>query len=442
MAGSSSLYPISTRQSRIAELARQMPGAGLSTLSHHMDLAWLREAYRRTRRDGAPGVDGQTAADYEVDLDTKLKALLGQAKSGTYRAPPVRRVHIPKGDGKTRPIGIPTYEDKVLQRAVLMLLEPIYEEDFYDFSYGFRPGRSAHDALEALGNATWGMRGGWVLEADIRSFFDTLDHEKLRDLLHHRVTDGVIGRLIGKWLNAGVLEGGVVTRAAEGTPQGGVISPILANIFLHEVVDAWWVRDVLPRMRGRAHLFRYADDFVMVFEEEGDSRRVHKALPQRMQWFGLTLHPEKTRLVPFLAPSRNGSGSRPGSFDFLGFTHYWGKARRGFAVPKRKTASSRFSRGIKAIGRWLKVNRHKPVAEQARVLRSKLTGHMNYFGIIGNWEAISRFAYKVRRLWKKWLDRRSQRGRMTWETFNRLFVRYPLPPPKLAPKWRRQPAKP
>jgi group II intron reverse transcriptase/maturase len=232
-----------------------------TTLAHHIDVDWLREAYRRTRKDGARGVDGQTAADYASNLEDNLRSLLDRAKSGTYRAPPVRRVHIPKGDGKqTRPIGIPTFEDKVLQRAVAMILEAVYEQDFQDFSYGFRPGRSAHQALQALHKGLARMAGGWVLEVDIRKFFDTLDHEHLREILRRRVRDGVLLRLIGKWLNAGVLEGLELSYPESGTPQGGVISPLLANIYLHEVLDEWFVRDVKPRLNGPAFLVRYADD--------------------------------------------------------------------------------------------------------------------------------------------------------------------------------------
>lgn len=432
MAGLPTPGTISTKQARIAELARQMPGTALRTLSHHLDLEWLREAYHRTRKDGAAGIDGQTADDYAEHLEENLQRLLDQAKSGTYRAPPVRRVHIPKGDGtKTRPIGIPTFEDKVLQRAVVMLLEPIYEQDFYAFSYGFRPHRSAHQALHALDEGLWDLRGGWVLDVDIQSFFDTLDHEKLRELLCQRVVDGVVVRLIGKWLHAGVLEEGVVTHPETGSPQGGVISPLLANLYLHEVLDRWWAETVLPRLTGRAFLIRYADDFVMVFGEQEDALRVQKVLSSRFQRFGLTLHPDKTRLVSFKRPHLDGNGPKPGSFDFLGFTHYWGRSRRGTWALKRKTAKGRLSRALRSINQWLRRSRHRPVGEQAAALRRKLSGHYNYYGIRGNSTGISRFADEVRRLWKKWLGRRSQRARMTWEKFHRLLERYPLPPARL-----------
>ena len=244
MPGTPNPETISTKQDRIAKLAQQMPDTALRTLAHHIDTEWLKEAHRRTRKDAAPGVDGVSAEDYGQDLEGNLGRLLDAAKTGTYRAPPVRRVQIPKGDGKTRPLGIPTHEDKVLQRAVTMVLEPIYETEFYDFSYGFRPGRSAHQALEALWKGLMNRRIGWVLDVDVQSFFDTLDHQVCRDLLGKRVGDGVVVRLVGKWLNAGVLDGGIVKRAEVGTPQGGVISPLLANIYLHEVLDKWWIQDV------------------------------------------------------------------------------------------------------------------------------------------------------------------------------------------------------
>ena len=295
---------VSTKQQRIAELAQQMSGKALTSLSHHIDGAWLLEAWRRTRQDGAVGVDGQSAQQYAENLHGNLADLLNRAKSGSYKAPPVRRVNIPKGDGKsTRPIGIPTIEDKVLQRAIVMALEPIYEADFKSCSYGFRPGRSAHDALEALWKQSMGAWHErpvqWVLDVDIKSYFDTLDHTHLRQILDKRIRDGVIRRLIDKWLKAGVMDKGTLSYKEEGTPQGGVISPLLSNIYLHEVLDQWFENEVQPRMKGRAFLVRYADDFVIGFDNEQDARRVLQVLPQRFERYGLTLHPEKTRLVEF-----------------------------------------------------------------------------------------------------------------------------------------------
>jgi group II intron reverse transcriptase/maturase len=273
-----------------------------------------------------------------------------------------------------------------------------------------------------------------VLDVDITSFFDTLDHKKLRDLLCQRVTDGVVVRLVGKWLRAGVLDNGAVRRADVGTPQGGVISPILSNIYLHEVVDKWWVMDVLPRLRGKSFMARYADDLVMVFEDKQDALRVQKALVRRVERFGLSLHPEKTRLVRFRRPRRDGSGPKTGSFDFLGFTHYWGRSRKGNTTLKRKTAKGRLSRSLRAINQWMKRARHVPLAKQSKTLGRKMAGHFNYYGIRGNSVAIDRFAYEVRRLWKKWLGRRSQRAEMTWKKFQRLLQRYPLPPARLRPR--------
>jgi group II intron reverse transcriptase/maturase len=445
MAGASKPDPVSTKQQRIAELAKQSPEMGFTSLAHHIDLRWLYEAYLRTRPDGATGVDGQTVADFTANLQANLEALLNRAKSGTYRAPPVRRVHIPKGtSGDTRPIGIPTYEDKVLQRAVVMVLEAVYEQDFLNCSYGFRPGRSAHQALDALWQQTMGMAGGWVLEVDIRKFFDTLDHAHLRELLRHRIRDGVLLRLIGKWLNAGVLEDGSLTFPDAGTPQGGVVSPLLANVYLHYVLDVWFEREVKPRLKGRAFLIRYADDFVIGFASEEDARRVLAVLPKRFGKYGLTLHPDKTRLVPFgRPPHRSEPGATSGlgdsgTFEFLGFTHFWGRSRRGFWVVKRKTAQGRLSRALTTIAQWCRLNRHQPIAEQHRTLSQKLRGHFAYFGITGNSFAVSRFRGAVIHVWKKWLARRRRRGFLSWAVFARLLRRYPLPPARAVHSvWRR-----
>ncbi len=422
---------VSTKQERIATLAKQSPEMGFTSLAYLMDIEWLREAYRRTRKNGAVGVDGQTAADYEQSLESNLQSLLDRAKSGRYIAPPVKRVHIPKGGSKTetRPIGIPTLEDKILQRAVAMLLEPIYEHDFKDCSYGFRPGRSAHQALESLWKRTMDMQGGWVLEVDIRKFFDTLDHAHLRSFLKHRVRDGVLLRLIGKWLNAGVMEDGSVSYPDSGSPQGGVISPLLANVYLHYVLDTWFERDVQPRLVGQAYLSRFADDFVIVFRDESDARRVMAVLPKRFGKYGLTLHPEKTRLIAFQRPhDKGGPKGKPGTFDLLGFTHHWGRSRRGSWVVKRKTSSSRMERGLRAIAQWCRRNLHRPLREQQRVLSQKLRGHCAYYGITGNSSSLSAFRRRMHRTWRYWLSRRNRERTMTWDCFNRLLEDYPLPP--------------
>jgi RNA-directed DNA polymerase len=429
---------VSTKQQRIAMLARQGPQMAFTSLAHHIDIEWLREAYACTRKNGAAGVDGQTAQEYAANLESNLHSLLDRAKSGTYFAPPVRRVHIPKGTGnETRPIGIPTFEDKVLQRAVVMVLESVYEQDFKDCSYGFRPGRSPHQALEALRNQMMAMKGGWIVEVDIRKFFDTLDHAHLRQLLGQRIRDGVLRKLIDKWLKAGVMEAGQLSYAGTGSPQGGVISPMLSNVYLHYVLDVWFEQEVRPRMQGRAFLVRFADDFVMGFEHEGDARRVLDVLPKRFGKYGLTLHPTKTRLVrftrpPWQDPPKGGNdGQGPGSFDLLGFTHYWGRSLKGNWVIRRKTSKSRFSRAVKSIRQWCRQCRHQPVSEQHRTLVQKLRGHYAYYGISCNMMAISRYYHAVVMAWKKWLSRRSQKAYLNWTKFAALQKHYPLPPPRI-----------
>jgi len=420
-----------TRLRQIAELAKTLPEAVLTTLAHHIDVLFLAEAYRRTRKDGAVGVDGQTAADYAAGLEANLGDLLERFKSGKYYAPPVRRVYIPKGDGQTRPIGIPTFEDKVLQRAVAMILEAVYEQEFHEFSFGFRPGRSAHLALEYLWQGLMHMRGGYVLEVDIKSFYDTIDHGLLRAVLDQRVRDGVLRRMIDKWLKAGVLEAGEVTHPEEGTPQGGVISPLLANIFLHVVFDEWYMQEVKPRLYGKSFAVRYADDIVIVCDSEADAHRVLEVLYQRMAKYGLTLHPEKTRLIDFRPPDQHRGGDRPGTYDFLGFTHYWGRSRKGNWAVQRKTAASRLGRTLKMINAWCRRNRHRPVSEQHQRLTVALRGHDAYYGITGNSEGLKRLRWQVERIWRKWLHRRSRKARMVWAKFKALLRRFPLPPARV-----------
>ena len=435
MARSPNLESVSTRLQRIAQLAREDPQRVLVSLAHHIDLEFLREAYRRTRKDGAPGVDGQTAAAYEENLEANLQDLLDRFKSGRYKAPPVRRVYIPKGSDPSakRPIGVPTFEDKILQRAVAMVLEAVYEQDFLDCSYGFRPTRSAHQAIRTLWQHLTVMGGGWVVEADIEGFYDHLDPSHLRSFLDQRVRDGVLRRSVDKWLKAGVLEEGHLSHPATGTPQGGVISPLLSNIYLHKVLDEWFESEVKPRLSGPAHLIRFADDFVLVFQRESDARRVLEVLPKRFGKYGLRLHPEKTRLLHFRRPEPGEAppSEKPRSFDFLGFTHYWGKSRRGAWMVQRKTASDRFTRFLRKLNLWCQSHRHVSVAEQHRQLLRKLQGHYGYYGITGNSRSLSSLHHKVKRIWRKWLSRRTRDSRLTWERFNLLLERYPLPNPRI-----------
>jgi group II intron reverse transcriptase/maturase len=431
MAGTLGSGNTSTKLAQIAELARKHPERAFSSLHHVIDVALLRDAYRLTRKDAAAGVDGQSAEQYGRELEKNLESLCERFRSGRYQAPPVKRVHIPKGDGRTRPIGLPTFEDKVLQRAVAMVLEAIYEQDFHPNSYGFRPKRGAHGALQAIWETTTRIGGGWVLEVDIKAFFDTLDHGQLRSFLDKRVSDGVIRRAIDKWLKAGVLEAGTVTVPEEGTPQGGVISPILANIYLHEVLDLWFEREVKPRLHGDATLIRYADDFVIIFELGGEAKRVMEVLPKRFGKYGLTVHPDKTRLVKFNRPRppghKDNDDDGSGSFDFLGFTHHWGKSRKGTMVVCRRTMRKRFTRGLASIREWCRRNRHLPVSEQRRQLGLKLRGHYSYYGLTGNYAALERFLFEVTRIWHKWLARRSQRANSRWDHFQRIIRRFPLP---------------
>ena len=428
MTESPSSQDISTKLERIAKQAKEIRDAGLQTLAHYIDVNWLREAYRRTRKDGALGVDRQSAEQYAERLEENLQSLLERAKSGRYWAPPVRRVHIPKGDGaETRPIGIPTFEDKVLQRAVAMVVGAVYEQSFHDFSYGFRPGRSAHQMLQAFRNTAVYRAGGWIVEVDIRKFFDTVDHAHLRTILSRRIRDRVLLRLIGKWLNAGVLEGLDLSYPDEGTPQGGVISPLLANIYLHEVLDEWFVRDVQPALHGRAALVRFADDFAVLFEHRRDAERFLAILPKRFGKYGLTLHPEKTRLVPFRRPDRVPRGAEgPGTFDLLGFTHHWGLSRNGKWIVKQRTAKDRISRTLCRFREWCRMHRHDPLEAQHLTLVKKLNGHYAYYGITSNSDALARVCHEVSRIWRKALARRSQRG-FSWPKMNRLLKRFPLP---------------
>lgn len=438
---------ILTKQHKLAHLASSKRNVALKTLAHHIDLDWLREAYRRTRKTGAVGVDGVDATAYEEHLDDNLQSLLNRFKSGVYRAPAVRRVHIEKdGSKETRPIGIPTLEDKILQRAVLMVMEPVFEQDFLDCSYGFRPGRSAHGALEHLRDGLMNLGGGWIIDLDIRQFFDRVDRGHLSEMLDQRVVDGDIRRVIGKWMRAGVMEGQVLSYPEVGTPQGGVISPWISNVYLHGVLDTWFENQVKPRLRGRAFMVRFADDATLCFEYEEDARKVMAVLPKRFNRFGLELNEAKTKLVAFQRPrgANRANQAKPAqsTFDFLSFTHFWARSRKGYWVIKRKTAKQRFSRALKRMSEWCRQNRHRPIAEQHQQLNRKLLGHYAYFGITGNSRSIQRFAREVERIWRKWLGRRSGKAHKTWEWYLRLLKRYPLARPRVVHSVYHPPAKP
>ena len=417
-----------TRQQRIAHIAQKYADGHLTTLAHHMDASWMHEAFSRVKKKSAPGVDGVCVAEYAKELGENLEGLLDRAKSGSYRAPPVKRVMIPKNEREFRAIGIPTVEDKVLQRAVAMVLEPIYEQEFNDCSYGFRPKRSPHQALDAVREAIIEVEGGWVLDVDIKSFFDTIRHDLLREILRKRIKDKVILRLLDKWLKAGVMEEGAFRSATgEGTPQGGVISPLLSNIYLHEVLDEWFAETVKPVLRGNAKLVRFADDFVVVFERLDDAQRLLDVLPKRFGKYGLAIHPGKTKLVDFRHPWK--SESTPETFEFLGFTFYWGKTQNnGYAV-KRKTSSKKMRRSLSQIHAWCKKHRHKPMAWLCQKLGEKLNGHYAYYGITGNYKAIAEYRYRVERTLRHWLNTRSRnKDGMSWNRFGVLMrEHYNLP---------------
>lgn len=394
----------------------------------------MKEAYRLTRKDGAPGIDGVRGADYEANLEANLLDLLDRIKSGRYRAPPVRRVYIPKADGSRRPLGIPTFEDKIAQRATAMVLEAVYEQDFLSCSYGFRPGRSAHQALRTLQNVLWAKRLYWVVEIDIRKYFDSISHSVLRSFLDRRVTDGVIRRMIDKWLEAGTIEDGLLCRTTEGSPQGGVISPCLSNVFLHHVLDEWFESEVRPRLKGDCTLVRYADDALMAFDNIVDAQRVLAVLGKRFARFGLTLHPDKTRIIDF-RPPRKGGVRHPAtdgtSFDFLGLTHVWGRSRNGRPMVRQITAKSRFARAVGAVSDWCRKHRHWSVRDQHHHLSAMMRGHFAYYGVGGNGRRLRWFAHQVGRIWRKWLSRRTRQGWVSWTRFNDMLSRYALPPARI-----------
>ena len=417
---------------KVAERAKREPSAQFHSLAHYLTMEALERAYHRQRADAAVGIDGVTKDAYGMSLESNLRDLQARLRDKRYRHQPILRVHIEKEEGGTRPLGISAFEDKLVQDALREVLSAVYEQDFLDCSYGFRPGRSAHDAIRVL-HATASRKGAnWVLEADIRSFFDAVPHHRLLEMIRNRVADGSILRLVGKCLRVGVLEGEQLTSSDVGTPQGSVLSPLLANIYLHHVLDVWFEEVVKPRLLGCAELVRYADDFVVCFSRQDDAERVMDVLPKRMAAYGLTLHPDKTRLICFhRPPKRQDGGKGPGTYDFLGFTFYWKRARDGSWVNGCKTRASRLRRAVRRVGEYCRRNRHRPIPEQHEGICRRLRGHYNYFGVNGNIQALRMLLFHARRVWFAWLRRRGQRRKISWERYALMLERYPLPRPHL-----------
>lgn len=432
MSDASTSKSMSPELQRVAERAKREPAAKFHSLAHLMDEQLLTDAYWRLRKDAAVGVDGITKEQYGQDLQRNLRELRERMVAKKYRHQPIRRVHIPKDNGKTRPIGISTTEDKVVQNALSEVLGAIYEQDFLECSYGFRPKRSAHDAVRALTGAVDDGEANFILEIDLESYFDSINREKLKELLQERVADGSILRLVSKCMHVGILEGEEFSSPEVGTVQGSTLSPLLGNVYLHYVLDLWFSEEVKPLLKGRAKLIRYADDAVFGFERQDDAERVTAELEQRLAAFDLRLNLDKTRLLDFRAPPKSqGSGKGRGTFDFLGFTWYWRRTRRGRWTVACKTRSARLSRAIRTVYDWCRSHLHQPVKTQHEALVRRIRGHFNYFGVSGNVRSLNALAQSARRAWFKWLNRRSQRARLTWERFGDLLRDFPLPEPRV-----------
>jgi len=418
---------------RVAERARRNPHERQFALAYLIDVDALRRAFHRLRKGAAVGVDGVSKEEYGENLEEKLQDLHARLKAMKYRHQPILRVHIPKDKDRTRPIGISATEDKIVQGALQEILEAIYEQDFLDCSYGFRPRRKAHDALKDLNRVVRRGEANVILEADVMSFFDSIDRPMLKEMLQGRIADKSLMRLIGKCLHVGVLDGEVFSKPEEGTVQGSVLSPILGNIYLHNVLDKWFEQEVKPRLQGKATLIRYADDFVICFEHREDAERVMAVLGKRFGRFNLRLQPDKTRLVDFRQPPRSQTrGKGPGTFDFLGFTVYWRRNHRGGGWHLSwKTRKARLRRAINDAYDLCRRQRHQSIPEQHLALQRRIQGHFNYFGVNDNHRSLSILVYHVSRAWYKWLTRRSQRTRLNWERYGDLSRDYPFPRPRV-----------
>lgn len=425
---------VNQRLDRITQRAEQQPEEVFNNLYSLLTYDLLEQAFRRLKRDKAPGIDGVTVDQYEANLRANLLDLETRLHRQSYHPQPSLRREIPKGDGKTRPLGIIGVEDKTVQRAVVMILERIYEADFCDASYGFRPGRSCHDALAVLGQTIATKKVNWISDADIKGFFDHVCHEQLLELLQQRIGDPRMLRLIRRFLEAGVMVEGRREATDEGVPQGAVLSPLLANVYLHYVLDRWFTQEILPRLRGQASLVRYADDFICAFELESDARRFQDVLPKRLARFSLELAAEKTKLLRFgrfaeRDSARFGEGA-PGTFDFLGFTHYCGHSRAGKFKLKRKTAKKKFRAKVRELKAWFRENLTTPTADVWAKLNSKLRGHYQYYGVNDNWPWLLKFRRVAVQLGLRWLRRRSQAATMSRAAYRAYLTRHEIANPK------------
>ena len=433
MEGTLRSLPISTQLQKIADMAANNPELVFTTLVHLIDVKFLKKSFQEIRIGGAVGVDKVSWNEYASNLNEKLISLHERLVSGTYRAQAVRRSWIDKEDGKKRPLGILVIEDKVVQRAAKILLEAVYEQDFYEFSHGFRPEHSPQQALKELRDNCNKINVSTILDADVTGYFDNINHKLLIDVIKKRVNDGGLLRLIGKWLNVGVLDGEDLFYPEKGTPQGGVISPILANIYLHHVLDEWYVNEIKPLLKGRSFLIRFADDFIFGFEYESDAHRVMNVLGKRFVKYGLTIHPEKTALIDFRNPLKRKEDSEilKDTFDFLGFTHYWGKTRRGYYTIKRKTIGKRLRQRMKRIWNWCKENLHVKITEQYKTLCAKLRGHYQYYGVRSNYKMLEAYYEYLLYAWRHWLARRTRNGYISYEKFDRILETFKLPKPRI-----------
>jgi RNA-directed DNA polymerase len=424
-----------TKLSRLSELSGTDRQMRFTSLIHLINEANLKVCYWELKRNKAPGVDWVDWNEYGQELDENIRRLVERMRTWEYRPQAVRRVYIPKANGGKRPLGIPALEDKIVQSMVTRILVAIYEPLFLECSYGFRPGRSAHSALRVLNRELYRSPSNWVVDADIRGFFDQVDHRWLVTFLEEKIADKNLIRLIVRFLKAGIMDADVFQASEKGTPQGGILSPVLANIYLHDVLDRWFIHGVKKKINGYCALIRYADDFIILTRYEKDALLILNWLMERLREFGLELSADKTRLIEFgrFAEERSKrKGKRPGTFDFLGFTHYITKSRTGGFKVGRRTAKGKYRGNLKRMNEWLKVSRHRmPVDGLWKLLTAKLNGYYRYYGVSDNYGSLARYSYQVTRLVFKWLNRRSQRSSYTWEAFNKYLERYPLPQPRI-----------